>query len=171
MKRVVLLLFIGIVVYTRWIDSTAVIPGDLRTPRCEARAMSAVGRLNIESSAKNYGVSKPCEALLDLYISKKTSLKSLSGVVSVFERPDSRLLKHQFHIVFDKPLQGMLQQDIAVAPVNGHSCRDLSFTINSLTCLDDADQVITCPAIRLKTSMVFQDLLIDDDGVDVCFDD
>ena len=171
MKRVVLLLFVGIVVYSRWIDSTAIIPGHLRVPRCEARPMSAVGRLNIESSAKDYGVIKPCEALLNLYISKKTPLNSLSGVVSAFEHPDHRLLEYPFLITFNKPIQGLLQQSIAVAPVNTHSCRDLGFTISSLICQDDADQIITCPSIRLKTSMVFQDLLIDDDQVDVCFAD
>ena len=77
MKRVVLLLFIGIVVYTRWIDSTAVIPGDLRTPRCEARAMSAVGRLNIESSAKNYGVSKPNIGYYNITDSMNNNQRSL----------------------------------------------------------------------------------------------
>ena len=150
---------------------SANIPGDFKEPRCKARRSSDPGRLNIDSSAKSYGMARPCEAFLIFYIAQNTDMRSFLGKVTVFRQEGNKLFEHPLYVEFKNPSFGMFRQEISLKAVEGQSCRILKLSLSSLECRDKQGGYIDCPKIRLKTSMVFQDILIDDKKLHVCFDD
>ena len=60
------------------------------------------------------------------------------------------------------PYYGMFRQEISLDAVKGQSCQNLKLRLSSLECRDKQGGYIDCPKIQLKTSMVFQDILIED---------
>ena len=143
----------------------------IKTPRCKALSARGPGRLNIDTSTKGYGFTQSCESYLSFYISKNTALRSLDGKIEVLDSGENILFEYAVHVDLQKGNTGMYHGDYPVEPVDGYSCRDLILKLSSLICRDKKGERIDCPKIRLKSSTVLQDLLIDNKNLNVCFDD
>lgn len=146
------------------------IPGESRLPRCEPRSHVEPGRLNIDSAAEDYAVVAPCRAALQFYIAGNTNLRGVAGEVDFHHFEGERLASEAFELEFSAPRGGMFSETAALAPIEGHMCRELVVTVSRLACHDGDGNQIECPAVRLKTSYVFEDFLVDAAGLDVCFD-
>ena len=81
------------------------------------------------------------------------------------------LFEYAVHTDFQKGNTGMYHGDYPVKPVERYSCRDLILKLSSLICRDKKGEQIDCPKIRLKSSLILKDLLIDNKSLNVCFDD
>ena len=173
MTKSALFLFFGalLLVGALWGPWEITLPGDFREPRCQPRSLSEPGRLNIDTSAKLYGFARPCESYLEFYIAKNTSLRSFDGKVMVFGPHEEMLLERNIHVELAETEYGMLHTELPVDPVKGHDCSQLTLRLSSLKCRDNRGDSIDCPSARVKTSMVFQDFLLDDANLNICFDD
>lgn len=149
--------------------SDASLPGDKREPRCEKRSNTDPGRLNIESAANQYGLTKPCESSLDFYIARNTSMRSASGLITVFAE-NGKLHDHSFRINFDEAGSGLFSDKYKIPSQRNHTCQELEVNLASLECRDKEDKRMECPVVRLKTSMVFKDLMVNSKAINVCYD-
>ncbi|WP_043766928.1 hypothetical protein [Algiphilus aromaticivorans] len=150
---------------------TEAVPGDHRQPRCEARKTSEPGRLNIDSGAEGFAVQTPCEAELSFYIAANSELRALEGEARLLDAAGEVVRKAAFAAKLQDNGTGMWARDIALPEIAGHSCRSLRLELDSLRCRDADGRAIQCPSIRLKASMVMEDLTVAGEGLDVCFDD
>lgn len=146
------------------------IPGESRLPRCEPRSHVGPARLNIDSTAEDYAVVKPCRAAIEFYIAGKTDLRGLEGEIDFNDIDGEQVAAESFEVEFRSIRGGMFSDVFELAPVEGRMCRELLVHVSGLACRDGEGKGIECPAVRLKTSYVFEDLTIDASGLDVCFD-
>ena len=146
------------------------IPGESRQPRCEPRSTADPGRLNIDTDAEDFALADPCRASLSFYIAGNTPLRSLSAEVALGDFDDNRVASETIDVEFGSMRAGMFSRTVSLSPVHGHRCRGLLAHIAELSCRGVDGHGIECPAVRLKTSYVFEDFTIDTEGLDVCFD-
>lgn len=146
-------------------------PDGLGEPPCEARKTTDPGRLNIDTKAKNYGSLPPCEASLLFYIARNTELKSLGGNIKVIGEGDRTVRKIPISAEHEETDYGLLDKEIEVGPFEDYTCRELSLRIESPECQDREGKDIVCPDIRIKRSQVLNNLNIEGDDLDVCYDD
>jgi len=146
------------------------LPGDLREPRCEKRSTSEPGRINIDTYAKNYSSIKPCESRIEFYIARNTPLRSVSSSVSVSHK-GKNIGKHDFQVNFTNTERALLKNSFELPAYDEYICSDLEAQLSTLNCFDASNQVIECPAIRLKTTASFDDLTLIEGSTDVCYDD
>jgi hypothetical protein len=83
------------------------ISGNSNEPRCTARRSSDPRRLNIDSSAKSYGMIKLCEAFLIFYIAQNTDMRSFYGKVTVSGQEENKLIEHPLYVELKNPYYGM----------------------------------------------------------------
>jgi len=148
------------------LDTT--LPGDERMPRCEARSNVDPARLNIDSDGEGYGLVKPCRSHLDFGIAAATNIRFVSGKLTVYgeQKPSS----YDYSVSFGEKRSGFLVNHFEIPGQENDSCDELKVSIDSLECFDHEKRPIECPAIRLKTSLIFGDLWIEAGSLDVCFD-
>jgi len=146
------------------------IPGESRLPRCEPRSHVDPARLNIDSDAEDYAVVKPCRGSIQIYIAGKTELRAIEGEVEVNDIGGEQVAAESFELEFGSIRGGMFSEVVELAPVEGYMCRELLMHVSRLACRDGEGKGIECPAVRFKTSYVFEDFRIDKDELDVCFD-
>lgn len=146
------------------------IPGESRLPRCEPRSHVDPARLNIDSDAEDYAVVKPCRGTIQFYIAGKTDLRRIEGEIEVNDIDGEQVAAESFELEFSSIRGGMFSEGVEFAPVEGHMCRELLVHVSRLACRDGEGQGIECPAVRLKTSYMFEDFTIAVSDLDVCFD-
>lgn len=170
-RLVVVAGFVLSVLVLRLFESSQSPAGDVRQPLCEARNVRSPGWLDINTSAESYGLTKPCEALLDFYIAQKTPLREFDGVISVIDSDGSQLLVQPFSLELGEPGYGMFKQQLVVTPVGGHSCQTLNLGLALFKCRGQQGAAIDFPKIRVKTSRILQDFQMGDEELDVCYGD
>lgn len=146
------------------------IPGETRLPRCEPRSNVDPARLNIDSTAEDFGRIDPCRAGLRFYISRNTELRAVEVETDFMLFEGERIASENFELEFPAARGGMLAETIELAPVEDHTCHELLVLVSRLACLDGRGNEIECPEVRLNTSYVFGDFTMATDGLDVCFD-
>ena len=140
-------------------------------PACEPRSTTAPARLNIDSSAENFGAVQPCEATLSFSIARNTDLRALSFTIRLTDAEGQAVSQTPLWISFSGPAGGMYRGELAVTPVPGASCRSLEFSLEIERCSNNNDQVIECPEVGVQTSYVLRRLEASGSGVSVCYDD
>jgi hypothetical protein len=151
-------------------SADANLPGDKREPRCEKRSNTDPGRLNINSNASLYGLyAPPCKSSLDFYIAHNTLIRSASGRITIYAE-NEELYSYDFHVKFNEPVYGLYRDRYEIPSQENKSCSELDVKIDTLECRDIEGIIIDCPVTRLKTSMAFNDLLVDENAINVCFD-
>lgn len=147
----------------------ATLPGDGREPKCEKRSNIDPARLNIDSHAKDYGLIRPCRSYMEFYIAHNTQVRTIDGVITTF-RQNSKLNSHEFQLNLSGPENGLFYYNYEVPPMKNYTCDEIIISIDSLQCHNGDAVEIKCPAVRLKTSMIYEDLRINMHTLDVCFD-
>lgn len=146
------------------------VPGESRLPRCEPRGSGDAGRLNIDSDAVGSTLSDPCRARIRFYIAGKTPLRSLETEVVLRGLDGDRVAATSTRLTFGEVEAGMFVESVDLPPVQTARCLELRAHVAVLSCRDVGGRHIECPAIRLKTSYVFEDFTIENDNVNVCYD-
>lgn len=147
------------------------LPGDLREPRCEARGHTEPGRLNVDTDATRYGLAAPCAGTIVFYIARNTDLRSVSTHILLTNPDGTPVHEDQAHIGMESAGAGMYRTDYRLEPASGWACHDLAVDLEIRGCRGEHGTAITCPEVRVKTSMVFRDFLVRGDDLDLCFDD
>lgn len=139
-------------------------------PACKPRSAAAPARLNIDVSALRHGVIPPCEAVVELYIARNTSLRALAGTVRYVDSEGVAVLESPFVAKFEDGGNGMLQHRLVGPPVANLMCHDLDLVVELASCRDEMNRRIDCPSVRAKDSYVFERIVVHGDGIDLCAD-
>jgi|SRR6056297_1036882 len=146
------------------------IPGQTRLPRCEARSNVDPARLSIDARAKDFGAINPCRAEIRFSISRNTDLRTMEGRVELTDVHGALVASESFELEFSSPSAGMFRKTVVLSPIDEYICRDLLVELSGILCRNGKGEAIECPAVRLKSSYVFEDFTIDDTDLNVCFD-
>ena len=146
------------------------IPGELRLPRCEPRSHLDPARLNIDSTAKDFGLADSCRASIRFYIADTAQLRVIEGKIAFSDIDGVYLRSDTFALEFTSTRGGMFSETVDPAPLEGHRCRGVLAHLSELECRDEAGRAIECPSVRLKTSDALEDFTIETGELDVCFD-
>lgn len=143
---------------------------EVREPRCEPRSTSAPARLNIETSAANYGMP-PCEATVHFAIMRNSELRSLEGSIEIIGPEGSVLHQDAIQVFLEGPDFGTFQNEIQAGSIPGQMCRNLTLDFELLHCGDEDGNQIECPEVRVKESFVLKRFTTRGTDLNVCFDD
>lgn len=146
------------------------IPGETRLPRCEPRSNVDPARLNIDSSAKDFGAIDPCRAEIRFSISRNTKLRKVEGEIDFVHFEGERVASEVFKFELPAAARGMLVETAELAPIEGHFCREFLVHVSRLQCREEGGIEIECPDVRLQTSYVFEDFTVNTTDLNVCFD-
>ena len=160
----------GAMVLAGCYEADTTLAGDARELRCEARSNADPGSLNIDSDSDGYSFRKPCTSYLNFYIARNTSMRSASGELAMFVGENDPL-NHGFQFDFMGPVGGFYKYDYALPTLTGNRCNEVKVQLNSLVCQGEDGGAVKCPAVRVKASLVFEDLKVASDTLDVCYDD
>ncbi|MGK7295858.1 MAG: hypothetical protein ACNS61_08540 [Candidatus Wenzhouxiangella sp. M2_3B_020] len=146
------------------------VPGESRQPRCEPRGSAEPGRLNISSEDEGSALSEPCRARLRFYIAGNTPLRELETEILLLDNDGERVAATSTALRFGDAGAGMFVESVELPPVPAAHCLELRAHVADLSCRDGEGRRIECPAVRLKTSYVLEDVTIETGNLNVCYD-
>ena len=167
-KKIFVLIFIVGLLSTQ-LCKDVTLPGDLRLPRCQKSSKAEPERINIDTYASNYGSIKPCESYIEFYIARNAQLRSISSSVSVSFK-EKKIGNHDFQVVFSNTDGYLLKNIFKIPRYEDYICSELDIELAQIKCFDTNNSVMSCPPIRLKTTIAFKDLTIEEDALNVCYD-
>ena len=157
---------LSVLITTSCGESSTITPAaDLKEPRCEKK----MERLSIDTYAEKFGLTKPCDSQLQLYTIGIRSVRSVSSTVSLSS--ENRLIaEYDWKIEFINPDKNFLKGVFNIPIQEDYSCKELDAKIGDLVCVDNSDEVVTCPEVRLKAATALRDLTINK-APNICYDD
>lgn len=146
-------------------------PPEVREPRCEPRSTTEPSSLTLDTSAENYAVIPPCEAIVSFSVMGDSKVRSVAGEVEIIGPAGDMLYEDSIQVSLEGPSFGVFRNDVHIGSVDGHMCRELMLDLELLHCGDEGGNRIECPEIRVKKSYVLESFTAHGADIDVCFAD
>jgi len=135
-------------------------------PSCAHRPNNP--RINIRTTAENFGTIPPCRGQFVIYINKNSNVRSLNLSMTYFNSDNELLSEENIRVKLEASQNGMYQKEVNLIQISDEKCWNILISIQAMTCFLDDGTVVDCPEIRIIPPEVFHSILIDDNSLTVC---